>query len=217
MVSIFGVRWYSDQRYSSIQISDTRHASRGSTELTAALMSVCTGSAVLTDASCTGGVAAGGIGRGSGKAASPLSRSVASTDLAACSGSFCTGSGVLADASRTGCVAAGGSSKAASPLSVSPMAPSSPRIAVASAASTCSAPGVTDVARLSSIGAPVFSMLREPRPARLAATQPARTTVPHKAPPKANRRGPITPLPFRPRLHLSQSCTGRHQTRLIFQ
>src|SRR5215207_8492527 len=73
MVSTFGVRWYSDQRYSSIQISGTMHSSKVAKELAAALVSFCTGSAVLTDASSTGGVAAGSIGRGSGKAAPPLS------------------------------------------------------------------------------------------------------------------------------------------------
>src|SRR5262245_471415 len=58
-VSTFGVRWYSDQRYSSIQISGTRHSSGVSTDLAAELVSLCTGSAVLRDASSTGGVAVG--------------------------------------------------------------------------------------------------------------------------------------------------------------
>ena len=78
-----------------MQISGTRHASRVSTELAAALAAFCTGSAMLTDASSTGGVATGSIGRGSGKAAAPLSRSAASTELAASSASLCTGSAVL--------------------------------------------------------------------------------------------------------------------------
>src|SRR5215207_724740 len=53
-VSILGVRSYSDQRYSSMQISATRHSLGVSTELAAGLASFCTGSAgsaVLTDTS----------------------------------------------------------------------------------------------------------------------------------------------------------------------
>ncbi len=175
-----------------------RSRSATSTELAAALASFGAGSAMLTDASSTGGVAAGGIGRGSGKAASALSRSAASTGLAAALASFRTGSAMLTDASGTGGVAAGGigrgSGKATPRLSISATATPPSPIAVASGASRCSAREVTDVARLSSIGAPVFSMPSEPGPASLAAaTQLARTTVPHNAPTTANRRGPITP------------------------
>ena len=60
-------------------------------------------------------------------------------------------------------------------------------------ASTCSARGVADVARLTSIGAPVRSTPGEPRPASPAAAQPARATVPHNAANAASRRGFFTP------------------------
>src|SRR5262245_44915944 len=62
MVSTFGARWYSDQRYSSMQISGTMHSSGVSTDLAAALVPFCIGSAVLRDASSAGGVAVGCVG-----------------------------------------------------------------------------------------------------------------------------------------------------------
>src|SRR5437763_12050367 len=55
-----------------------------------------------------------------------------------------------------------------------------------------SAPAVADVARLPSIGAPVFSMRGEPWPRSPAVTQPARTSVAHKPANAASRRGLIT-------------------------
>src|SRR5262249_29621590 len=68
MVSTFGARWYTDQRYWSTQVSVKRHSSGVSTELTAPLP--CTGSGVLADSTCPDGIAGRAIGRGSGKAAS---------------------------------------------------------------------------------------------------------------------------------------------------
>src|SRR6266699_6059437 len=56
MVSTFGARWYTDQRYRSMQVSATRHSSGVSTELTASFAWSCTGSGVLADATCTAGV-----------------------------------------------------------------------------------------------------------------------------------------------------------------
>src|SRR5437870_670930 len=159
MVSTFGVRWYTDHRYWSMQISATGHSSGVSTELTASFAEPCTGSGELADATCTDDVSGGGIGRGPGKAASTIATSVTET-------------------------------------------PSSP-IAVACGASMGSAPAVADVARLPSVGAPVFSMRGEPKPRSPAATQPARTTVPHNAANTASRRGLISPPRFlsRPRPH----------------
>src|SRR6266487_1985489 len=72
MVSTFGVRSYTDQRYCSMQVSTTRHSSGVSTELTAPFVSLCRGSGVLVDATCTDGVSGRGIGCGSGKAASTI-------------------------------------------------------------------------------------------------------------------------------------------------
>src|ERR1700747_415961 len=64
MVSTFGVRSYSDQRYWSMQTSGSGHPSRAS-EPTAGLAAFCTGSVGLTAANSTGGVTGCGIGGGS--------------------------------------------------------------------------------------------------------------------------------------------------------
>src|SRR6516165_8368256 len=71
MVSTFGVRSYSDQRYWSMQTSGSGHAS----ELTAGLAAFCTGSVGLIAADTTGGVAGCGIEGRSDKAALPLATS----------------------------------------------------------------------------------------------------------------------------------------------
>src|SRR6516162_644772 len=55
MVSTFGVRSYSDQRYWSMQTSGSGQASRAS-ELTVGLAAFCTGSIGLIAADNTGGV-----------------------------------------------------------------------------------------------------------------------------------------------------------------
>src|ERR1700730_12324825 len=72
MVSTLGVRWYTDQRYRSMQVSATEHASGVSTALTVSLASLWTGSGVLAVATCRGGVSRDGIGPGSGKPASTI-------------------------------------------------------------------------------------------------------------------------------------------------
>src|SRR5690242_4369369 len=74
MVSTFGVRSYSDQRYWSMQTSGSGHASRAS-EVTAGLAAFCAGSVRLTAATSAGGVAGCGIGGGSDKAAVLLATS----------------------------------------------------------------------------------------------------------------------------------------------
>src|ERR1700692_2244222 len=79
MVSTFGARWYTDQRYRSMQISATRHSSGVSTELSASFVQPCTASGVLADATCTDGVSDRGIGRGTGKAALTIVISVTET------------------------------------------------------------------------------------------------------------------------------------------
>src|SRR6516164_152175 len=196
-VSTFGVRSYSDQRYWSMQTSGSGHASSTS-ELTAGLAAFCTGSVGLTAANGVGGVAGCGIGGGSDKAALPLPVS-ATTEPDASLASFRCGSSVLNDAIATGtaagCGIGGGSGKAALPLAISAMeTPCSPG-AVAPGASTCSAPAVADVARMTSIGAPVLPMPSGPRPVTSAPTQPARAPVPHNAANTASRRGLFTPRP----------------------
>src|SRR5215471_1843802 len=196
-VSTFGVRSYSDQRYWSMQTSGSGHASSTS-ELTAGLAAFCTGSVGLTAANGVGGVAGCGIGGGSDKGALPLPVS-ATTGPDASLASFRSGSGVLNDAIATGTAAGGGigggSGKAAVPLAISAAeTPCSPS-AVARGASTCSARAVADVARMTSIGAPVLSMPSGPRPASSVPTQPASAPVPHNAANTASRRL-FTPVPL---------------------
>src|SRR5262249_45471075 len=60
-VSTFGVRSYSDQRYWSMQTSDSRQVSRAS-DLSAGLAAFCTGSVGLTATDSTGSAASRGIG-----------------------------------------------------------------------------------------------------------------------------------------------------------
>src|SRR5438876_10967912 len=62
MVSTLGARWYTDQRYRSMQVSATRHSSGVSTELIACVARPCTGSGVLADATCPDGVSGRGTG-----------------------------------------------------------------------------------------------------------------------------------------------------------
>src|SRR6266478_2687042 len=80
------------------------------------------------------------------------------------------------------------------------------------------APAVADVARLPSIGAPVFSMRGEPKPrSPVAASQPARTTVPHNAANTTTRRGLITSsLPVSSEAHLDSRCTPKARDGLFF-
>ncbi len=178
-----------------MQTSGSGHASRAS-ELTDGLPVFCTGSVGLTAANSTGDVADCGIGGESNKPALPLPVTATSTEPAASLASFRAGSGALKDASATGtaagCGIGGGSDKAALPLPISATeTPCSPS-AVARGASTCLARVVADAARLTSIGAPVLSMLSGPRPASPAPTHPARAPVPYNAPNTASRRGLFT-------------------------
>src|SRR6516164_5974925 len=113
---------------------------------------------------------------------------------------FCTGSIGLVAANSTGDVAGcgigGDSDNTALPLAISATETLCSPSAVARGASTCPARTSPDVARLTSIGAPVLSMPSDPRPASPAPTQPARASVPHNAANTANRRGHFTPVPL---------------------
>src|SRR6516165_9307972 len=187
MVSTFGVRSYSDQRYWSMQRSGSGQASRAS-ELTAGPAAFCAGSVGLTAANSTGGVAGCGIGGGSATSTEPGASLV----------SFRSGSSVLNDVIATGtaagCGIGEGSDEAALPLAIS--ATETPCSPVARAASTSSARAVVDVARLTSICAPVLSMPSEPRPASPAPTQPPRAPIPNAAN-TISRRGLFTPVPLK--------------------
>src|SRR5262249_16379664 len=68
-VSTLGVRSYSDQRYSSMQMSTTRHSSNVSTGRAVACGSSSTGSGLNRDTS-RARVSGGGVARESGKGAS---------------------------------------------------------------------------------------------------------------------------------------------------
>src|SRR6516225_3846270 len=198
-VSTFGVRSYSDQRYWSMQTSGSGQASRAS-ELTAGPAALCTGSVGVTAANSTGDVVGCGIGGGSDKAALLLPVSTTSTEPGASLASFRSGSGVLNDViaigTAAGCGIGEGSDEAALPLAISATeTPCSPS-AVARGASTSSGRALVDVARLTSIGAPVLSMPSGPRPASSAPTQPARAPVPHNAANTASRRL-FTPVPLK--------------------
>src|SRR4029450_10051996 len=78
IVSTLGVRSYSDQRYSSMQISTTRHSSAVSTGRAAGFRYSVPGSDVNSDASCPR-VSGGRVGGGSGNGASTVGIAPAST------------------------------------------------------------------------------------------------------------------------------------------
>src|SRR5215217_5570055 len=78
IVSNLGVRSYSDQRYSSMQISATRHSLGVSSRRTAGFGYSFSGSDVNRDASCTR-FSGGGGGRASGEGASATGVAAAET------------------------------------------------------------------------------------------------------------------------------------------
>src|SRR5437016_1016547 len=66
MVSVFGVRWYTDQRYWSIQVSAPRHSSAAPKELPGSLEERCIDPGRFAEAtSSKDGVSDRGIGRAS--------------------------------------------------------------------------------------------------------------------------------------------------------
>src|SRR5215831_10618426 len=77
-MSILGVRSYTDQRYSSMQISTTRHSSGVSTGRTVGFGYSFTGSDVDREANCTC-VSSGGLGAEAPKGASETGASAAGT------------------------------------------------------------------------------------------------------------------------------------------
>src|SRR6266700_1695398 len=100
-VSTLGVRSYSDQRYSSMQISTTRHSSRVSTGRAAGCGYSSAGSGLNRD---TRRVSVGGGGRESGKGAS-----TAETPARTKAVSRAAGSSVAASAAGTAATAGSGS------------------------------------------------------------------------------------------------------------
>src|SRR5262249_29731607 len=204
-VSTFGVRSYSDQRYWSIQTSELRHPSIAA-DLTPIPADFCPGSVGPPATNSTGDAASRDNGRRSAKAAvHPISP--VSTEPTASLPSFRSGSGVLNVSIRTGCVAGRGiggwSDKSALPFALSATEPPSSPSTIAWDASTCSTLAVADVARLTSIRAPVPP--GEKSPASAAASQPARATVPHNAIATASRRELFTPASIA-RLHVNHAA-----------
>src|SRR5438034_805133 len=110
-VSTLGVRSYSDQRYSSMQISTTKHSSRVSTGRTAGCGYSFAGSDLNRDTSRTG-VSGGGVGRESGKGTSTAETPARTKAVSREAGSTvaASGAGTAADATAsvddTGSVAA---------------------------------------------------------------------------------------------------------------
>src|SRR5262245_12649781 len=193
-VSILGVRSYSDQRYSSMQISTTRHSSGVSTGRTVGLGCSSTGSDVDTDASCAR--VSGGVERGSGKGASKAGASAA--EGPAISGG--SGSAVGALLTDTGADATAGSGS----LTWDPATAATEAIALAGGALTGSPASalkgaVPRIAPRFPLGVAVLPMPNEPRTPSLAAPQSTRATVPHNITNAIKCRGLNTQSPPRAR------------------
>src|SRR2546426_8799106 len=164
-VSTLGVRSYSDQRYSSMQISTTRHSSRVSTGRAADCGSAFAGSGLNRD---TRRLSGGGVGRESGKGASTV-ETPARTEAA----------------SRGAGSAAAPSPRETGSLRWDVAAAATEAIAAASGAPTRPASALEVVAPRAAarfqIGIAVFSRPDHSKPPSLAAHQPARVTVPHNS------------------------------------
>src|SRR5262245_26674560 len=173
-VSILGVRSYSDQRYSSMQISGTRHSSGVSTGRTAVLGYAFTRSEVDTDASCARVSGGGGPEAGNGASktgASAAEKPAVSVGSGSAVGALPTdpGAGATADSAGLRWDAATAVTEA---------------IALAGSASTGSpAPALKDAALRVALRSPtvvaVLAMPEEPKTPSLAVPQSARATVPH--------------------------------------
>ena len=178
-VSILGVRSYSDQRYSSMQISATRHSSGVSTGRTAGFGYSFTGSDLNRDTSCTR-VSGGGVGRESGKGASKTGTSAAEKPAGTKAVSGGSGSAVAALPTDMAAGATAGSGSLRWDVATA----ATEAIALAGGASTASAASALKdvaprVAPPSPIGVGVFSMPDAPKTPSLAAPQSVRATVPH--------------------------------------
>src|SRR5260370_12049139 len=197
-VSTLGVRSYSDQRYSSMQMSTTRHSSRVSTGRAAGCGSSFAGSLLNRDTSRTG-VSGGGVGRESGKGAS-----TASLDD--------TGSAAAPSPSET----AGRATAVSGSLRWDVTTAAAEAIARASSAPTRrpSAPEVVASRVRFQICVAVFSRPDHSRPPTLAAHQPARVTVPPKRT-SPNRRGLATRSPPPVRLHRKARRTAGTRQDLL--
>ena len=213
-VSSLGVRSYSDQRYSSMQMSATRHSLGVSTERTAGFGYSFAGSDVNREVSCAGAWG-GGIRRESGKGASTTGASAAEAPARRKPGSVRSRSAGVASPMDKAAGATVSSARSALGTSATNMEAGTTagsgdagsavaRLgtevnAVACGASTGSRLAVSDVAsrgaRLSSIVAAwAFSMPGKPKAASQPAIQPARRTVPLNAARAANRCALISPI-----------------------
>src|SRR6516165_11521990 len=184
--STLGVRSYSDQRYSSMQMSTTRHSSNVSTGRTAACGSSSTGSGLNRDTSRTR--VSGGVGRESGKGASTTGASAAETPARPKAVSRVPGSTVTTSAAGTAADATADSGS----LRWDVVTAATEGIACASSAPTGPASALEIVAPRAAprfqIGVAVFSIADHSKPSSLAAHHPAIVTVPHNSI-SANCRG----------------------------
>src|SRR5262249_37454842 len=224
-VSTLGVRSYSDQRYSSMQMSTTRHSSNVSTGRTAACGSSSTRSGLNRDTSRTR--VSGGVGRESGKGASTRGASAAGTPARPKAVSRGPGSTVAASVGGTAADVTAGSGS----LRWDVVTAATEAIACASSAPTAPASALKIVAPCAAprfqIGVAVFSIPNHSKPPSLAAHDPAIVTVPHNST-SANRRGlAIARPPFGYVRHAAQqahdridslaSCKARKLRVTIFQ
>src|SRR5262245_24329640 len=186
-VSTLGVRSYSDQRYSSMQMSTTRHSSSVSTGRAAACGSSSTGSGLNRDTSRTR-VSGGGVGRESGKGAPTTGAWAAETPARPKAVSRGPASTVAASVAGTAADATAGSGSLRSDV-----------VAAATEATVCASNAPTGAASALEIVAPrvaprfqidvaVFSMPDHSKLPSLAAHHPAIVTVAHNST-SANRRG----------------------------
>src|SRR5262245_9393467 len=179
-VSTLGVRSYSDQRYSSMQMLTTRHSSNVSTGRAAACGSSSTGSGLNRDTSRTR-VSGGGVGRESGKGAVTTGASAAETPARPKTVSRGPGSTVAALVAGTAAAATAGSGS----LRWTVVTAATEAIACASSSPTSSASALEIVApRAASrvqIGVAVFSIADHSKLPSLAAHHPAIVTVPHNS------------------------------------
>src|SRR5215813_7910935 len=185
LVSTLGVRSYSDQRYSSMQMSTTRHSSSGSTARAAACASSSTGSGLNRDTSGTR-FSGGGVGRASGNGASTTGASETPARRKAVS----RGPRPTVAASLAGTAADATAGSASSRWDV--VTAATEAMACASSARTGPASALATVAPPAAprfqIGVAGFSIPDHSKPPRLAAHHPPIAAVAHTSA-SAKRRG----------------------------
>src|SRR5499425_2136824 len=187
LVSTLGVRSYSAQRYSSMQMLTTRHSSTISIGRTAGCRCSSTGASGLNRDTSRSRVSGGGVGPASGKGASATGAPTAETPARRKAVSRGPGSTVAASAAGTAEDATAGSGSLRSDV----VTAATEAIACASSAPTGPASALAIVAPAAprfQIAVAVFSIPDHWKPPSLAAHHPAIVTVAHNSA-SANCRG----------------------------